>query len=129
MECETCTLLEAKIQKAKKGSTARSQLEADLENHWEFQESFRDAYAQTIVKAIENADTDMSMALDGSGVDSHSYLPYYPQDFTSGEPKRHECCRTKTNFSIIHGFGRIIFRSVPMLEGQGTNLVLEVCTF
>lgn len=123
-----CVLLEGQIRKAKKGSTYRAQKEVDLERHWDMQEGFRDAYTQTVVKAIQNSDTDLSMALDASGVDAHSWFPYYPQDFTSGEPPKHECLKAKSNFALLHGFGRIVFQSFPMLEAQGTNLVLEVCS-
>ena len=56
-----------------------------------------------------------------------STVPYYPQDFSSGEPEQFRCLGTKTNFAVVHGFGRIIFQSFPILESQGTNLILEVC--
>jgi len=129
VECSTCTLLDARIRKSKKGTTAREQLLADQEEHWRFQERFRDNYATTIVKAIENDDSRLSISLDGSGTDPHSSNPYYQEDFSSGEPKRQDLVRLKSMFSIMHGFGRIVFLTYPMLEKQGTNLVLEVHSF
>ena len=62
-----------------------------------------------------------------AGVAPMSTVPYYPQDFSSGEPEQFRCLGTKTNFAVVHGFGRIIFQSFPILESQGTNLILEVC--
>lgn len=55
-----------------------------------------------------------------------SYCPHFPQDFSSGEPPQHHMLATKSNYAVIHGFGRIVFQSYGMIEMQGTNLVLEV---
>jgi hypothetical protein len=59
--------LERKVQAAKKHSLERAQLEVDLQEHWDFQESFRDAYCDTIVKAISNKDVHLSFCLDAAG--------------------------------------------------------------
>ena len=39
----------------------------DLQEHWDFQESFRDAYCDTIVMAISNKDVHLSFCLDAAG--------------------------------------------------------------
>lgn len=68
---------------------------------------------------------DCCMHVDGAGVIGMKSLPYYPQSITS-EPAGHTCLSLKNTFSKVHGLGRIIFQSYPMVEKQGANLIIEV---
>lgn len=70
-------------------------------------------------------DDDCCMHVDGAGVVGMKSLPYYPQSITS-EPAGHECLSVKNTFAKIHGFGRVIFQSYPVLEKQGANLIVEI---
>ena len=65
------------------------------------------------------------MHVDGAGVIGMKHAPYYPE-FVTDEPAGHRCLPVKNTFSKIHGYGKIIFQSYPLLEKQGANLVAEV---
>lgn len=70
-------------------------------------------------------DEDCCLHVDGAGVVGMKYLPYYPESITS-EPMGHTCLAIKNTFAKIHGFGRVIFQSYPIVEKQGANLIVEV---
>lgn len=122
MECPDCVLLEEKFLR---NPSERERYEKELNLHWEYQESFRDKYCQTIVKAVENSDFDLSMHIDGAAPDGMNYSPFYFKDIT-GEPAQHCCLRTHNTFVKIHGWGRIVFQSYPQLESQSSNMVIEI---
>lgn len=71
------------------------------------------------------SDDDCCMHVDGAGVVGMKFLPYYPQYITS-EPMGHTCLSIKNTFAKIHGLGRVIFQSYPMVEKQGANLIVEI---
>ena len=70
-------------------------------------------------------DDDCCMHVDGAGVVGMKNLPYYPESLTS-EPAGHDCLSIKNTFAKIHGFGRVIFQSYPVVEKQGANLIVEI---
>ena len=126
MECSTCTLLESEIKRAWKDPDLKKKREFELEDHWAFQEEFRNHYANTVTKAVENSDYDMVIHVDG-GTAGSEYSPYYFQDIT-GEPVPHSCLKVKNVFVQVHGFGVIVFQCYPVIEEMSTNHIIEVRT-
>jgi hypothetical protein len=125
MECQDCVLLEEKLRRSSKTPALRDKCEAELKAHWEYQESFRDQYCTTIVKAIENIAFDLSMHCDAGAPDGMNYSPFYYKDI-SGEPAQHTCLKIHVIFIKIHGLGRIAFVTYPQLEEQSSNMIVEV---
>lgn len=125
MECMDCILLEESIARCHKLPVQRRQHQAELEAHWQFQESLRDHYCSTIIKAVENKEFDLSMHVDGGAADGMTYSPFYFQDIT-GEPPQHTCLKTHNTFVKLHGWGRIIYQSYPQLEEHSSNMIAEV---
>lgn len=125
MECAVCTLLDEQIKRAWKTPDVKKALEAEREDHWAFQEEFRNHYTGTIVKGVENAHLgDIVLHVD-SGVAASQYSPYYFADIP-GEPVPHSALKVKNTFVQIHGWGVIVFQSYPALEEMSTNLIIEV---
>jgi hypothetical protein len=91
MECVECVLLEQLIKDAHRDPDLKKSREKDLEDHWDFQEEFRDHYSRTIVKAIMNDEFDLVVHVDG-GTAGSEYSPYYYQDII-GEPSPHTTCK------------------------------------
>jgi hypothetical protein len=127
MECTTCTELDTAIRKCpkKKDPMRRKELEKELEAHWADQEVFRNHYAMTVAKAIENKDRDLVMHIDG-GEAGTSFQPFFFQDVSAGEALPHFCMKVKNTFVQIHGWGSLVFQSYPVLEEMSTNLIIEV---
>lgn len=65
------------------------------------------------------------MHVDGAGVIGMKHSPYYPE-FVTDEPAGHLCLALKNTFAKIHGFGKIVYQSYPIVEKQGGNLIAEV---
>jgi hypothetical protein len=125
MECSTCTLLEDEIKKANKNPEEKKRKEKELEDHWAYQEEFRNDSSKTISKSIQNDEFDVTFHCD-SGTAGSEYLPFYYQDIT-GEPVPHSGMKVKNTFVQIHGWGFYVFQSYPHLESQDSNLTIEVC--
>jgi hypothetical protein len=100
MECPDCVLLEEKIKRNSKNPDLRDKYEQELNAHWEYQEQFRDKYCNTIVKALENKEYDVSIHIDGGAADGMNYSPYYFQEIT-GEPTQHSCVKTHNTFAKV----------------------------
>lgn len=125
LECPICTLLEEDIKRAWKDHELKKKLEAELEDHWSFQEEFREHYARTITKGVENAEKgDLVIHIDG-GTAGSEYSPYYFQDITD-EPVPHSCMKVKNTFVQIHGWGVIVFQTYSAIEDMSSNHVIEV---
>jgi hypothetical protein len=130
LECGECVRLQAQIDSAKNPET-KEVFQKKLNAHLEYQAQFRHNYEHQIEKVLNhNRETDgakdIIMQVDGSGADGTKYSPYYPEDIIDGENPAHLNLKTNNTFAKVHGWGRIVFQSYPMLESQGTNLVLEI---
>jgi hypothetical protein len=125
MECQDCVLLEEKVHRNLKDPELREKYEKELSSHWEYQESFRDIYCRTIVKAVENEDFDLSMHCDAGAPDGMVYSPFYFKDI-SGEAAQHTLMKTHNTFVKVHGYGRFVFQNYPQLEESSSNMVVEI---
>jgi hypothetical protein len=125
MECSTCTLLEEEINKANNKPEEKKRKEKELEDHWAYQEEFRNDSSKTISKGIQNEEFDVTIHID-AGTAGSEYLPFYYQDIT-GEPVPHSAMKVKNTFVQVHGWGFFVFQSYPHLESQDSNLTIEVC--
>jgi hypothetical protein len=63
--------------------------------------------------------------VDGAGSLGMKYSPFFCSTI-AGEPASFTALETKNMFCQIHGWGTMIFQSYPVLEKQGSNLVIEV---
>ena len=141
VECNECVLLQHAIAKAKtKGERDKSQVL--LEEHWERQGAFRLNYEVAITKVVSRffivcvliillfheqtlmSENDICMHVDGAGVVGMKHSPRYPETLTS-DALPHMCLRLKNTFAKVHGLGRIVYQSYPLLEKQGANLIVE----
>jgi hypothetical protein len=125
MECQDCVLLEEKLRRNLKDPAQRDKCEAELKAHWEYQESFRDQYCTTIVKAVENSAFDLSLHCDAGAPDGMGFAPFYFKDI-AGEVPQHTLMKIHCIFVKLHGWGRFVFQTFPQLEEQSSNMVVEV---
>ena len=130
LECGECVRLQSAIDKAK-NPECKELFQDKLDAHIAYQAQFRSHYEEQVEKVLNhNRNTDgakdIIMQIDGSGPSGTKFCPYYPEDILSGENAAYQNLKTSNTFAMVHGWGRIVFQSYPMLESQGSNLVIEI---
>ena len=68
---------------------------------------------------------DVCIHVDGAGSIGMKYSPFYCSTIP-GEPASFTALETKDTFCQIHGWGTMVFQSYPVLEKQGSNLIIEI---
>lgn len=130
LECGECVRLQAQIDSAR-NPECKEIFQTKLDSHLQYQAEFRHNYEHQIEKVLNhNRETDgakdIIMQIDGSGASGTKFSPYYPEAIIDGDALAFKNLKTSNTFAKVHGWGRIIFQSYPLLESQGTNLVLEI---